>query len=79
VIRLRDHLTRRAVELLDIVADSAEAEGRIADAVGALDRINELDPYNESVLERGRDLLHSVGREQQAEEWEERLRRLDLQ
>jgi hypothetical protein len=45
----------------------------------AVDRINELDPYNETLLERGRDLLHSHGREQEAEEWEERLRRLEGQ
>jgi DNA-binding SARP family transcriptional activator len=76
VLRLRDQLNRRAVELLSIVADTAESDGRIDDAIRALDRMSDLDPYDETVLERARDLLLDAGRREQAQRWDERLRRL---
>ena len=76
VLRLRDELAARAIGLLDLIANDAAAGGRVDDALTALERITELDPYDESVLHRAVDLLCTAGRRDQAAVWAERMRRL---
>jgi DNA-binding SARP family transcriptional activator len=76
VLRLRDELAARAIELLELIAHAATAAGRLDDAVAALARIADLDPYDESVLQRVIDLLSAAGRRDQAGVWTERMRRL---
>ncbi|HEY2273845.1 MAG TPA: BTAD domain-containing putative transcriptional regulator, partial [Jatrophihabitantaceae bacterium] len=73
VLRLRDELAARAIELLELIADAATAAGRLDDAVAALARIADLDPYDESVLQRVIDLLSAAGRRDQAGVWTERM------
>jgi DNA-binding SARP family transcriptional activator len=76
VLRLRDQLAARAIGLLDLIASEAAAAGQVDQAVAALNRITELDPYDETVLDRAVELLSTAGRRDQAAVWAERARRL---
>ncbi len=76
VLRLRDELTRRAIKLLELVATSAEQAGQPEEAIRALARITELDPYDVTTMERAAGILRRAGRSEQAAAWRQRAQRL---
>ncbi len=75
VVQLQDQLAQRAIELWTVLADDAAAAGDTDAAVRAMERIVELDPYDDIARQRGVHLLRAAGRPDAAAGWAERMRR----
>jgi DNA-binding SARP family transcriptional activator len=77
VSRVRDGVDRRSLELLEIVATDAERNHRLDDAVAALARKADVDPYDAATPARIAALATRAGRPGQAAFWHQRALSLD--
>lgn len=70
----RERIRRRAVAVLDLLADDAAARGRPLEATAYLERAVELQPYDENRYLVAAELLHQLGRRGRAMSMLERAR-----
>lgn len=68
----RERLQRRAVRLLGLVADRAEASGNIERAVDAIDTMSSLEPFDDELPLRAARMLAAGGQRARAAAWVQR-------
>ncbi|MCU1401042.1 MAG: hypothetical protein JWN62_4151 [Acidimicrobiales bacterium] len=68
----RERLERRAIRLLSLVADRAEAAGHVDRAVDAIDAMCSLDPFDDELPLRAARLLSANGQRARAGAWAQR-------
>jgi len=72
----RERARNLAVRLLEVVIDEADAAGDVDDAIAAIERLVETDPYDDRSAERASAILSAHGRPTSAKAWADRADRI---